>query len=167
MFRHFFSSFLTSVFPARNGHWTPLVCLLLVVFAPIALHAQTYTDLHDLNCNSDGCNANYPAIPAQGRDGNLYGTLVGGVASHGTVYKITPSGTLSVLYNFSGPDGAIPYSGLTLGTDGNFYGTTVLGGANNCGTLFSITPAGALTMLHSFACPGAGGSPVAAPVLGK
>jgi uncharacterized repeat protein (TIGR03803 family) len=152
--------------PLHTWLWT-VVCVLLLAAATIALQAQTYTDLHDFNCSTDGCNANYPAIPAQGRDGNLYGTLTGGASNHGTIYKITPSGTFSVLYTFLGTDGSLPYSGLTLGTDGNFYGTTALGGANNCGTIFNITPAGALTTLHSFACPGGGGSPVGGPVQGK
>jgi uncharacterized repeat protein (TIGR03803 family) len=49
------------------------------------------------------------------------------------------------------PDGQAPYAGLTLATNGNFYGTTPFGGANgNNGTVFEITPAGKLTTLYSF-----------------
>jgi uncharacterized repeat protein (TIGR03803 family) len=81
----------------------------------------------------------------------------------GTVFKITPSGTLTTLYTFCPggggycPDGINPYSGLVQGTDGNFYGITQSGGADSeycpsdCGTVFSITPTGVLTTLHSFA----------------
>jgi uncharacterized repeat protein (TIGR03803 family) len=47
-------------------------------------------------------------------------------------------------------DGANPASSLTLGTNGNFYGTTYYGGKNGAGTVFQITPAGKLTTLHSF-----------------
>jgi uncharacterized repeat protein (TIGR03803 family) len=58
-----------------------------------------------------------------------------------------------VLYSFTGgSDGANSSSGLTLGEDGNFYGTTLGGGATFDGTVFKITPGGVLTVLHSFNC---------------
>src|ERR1700688_2877267 len=72
----------------------------------------------------------------QGRDVNFYGTAVYGGASYydGTVFKITPGGTLTTLYSFCAQegcvDGASPYAGLVLAADGNFYGTTIFGGAN-------------------------------------
>jgi uncharacterized repeat protein (TIGR03803 family) len=141
--------------------------LLVMGIAATPLHSQTYTDLHDFNCATDGCNSSYNGIMAQGRDGNLYGTLrAGGTFSRGTVFKITPAGAITTLYNFSGPDGSNPTSGLTLGTDGNFYGTTYAGGLNSVGTIFKITPAGTLTTLHSFTASD-GYSPYAPPVLGK
>jgi uncharacterized repeat protein (TIGR03803 family) len=84
--------------------------------------------------------------------GNLYGTtLGGGTHGWGTVYKVTPRGTESVLWSFADvPDGSYPQSNLILGTDGNFYGTTGMGGTAGKGTAFRITPAGSLTILHSF-----------------
>ena len=69
--------------------------------------------------------------------------------------------TLTTLYTFSGPDGSGPQAPLTLGTDGNSYGTTWSGGASNFGTVFKITPSGALTTLHSFA--GSNGSDGGSP----
>jgi uncharacterized repeat protein (TIGR03803 family) len=68
------------------------------------------------------------------------------------VFKITPSGTLTVLYAFgtNSGDGTEPYVGLISGTDGNFYGTTLSGGANGHGTVYKITPSGTMTVLHSF-----------------
>ncbi len=71
------------------------------------------------------------------------------------MFKVTPTGTLTTLYNFcSQPncvDGSYPESSaLALGTDGNFYGTTQNGGANGIGTVFKITPEGAYSVLHSF-----------------
>ena len=124
---------------------------LAVTLTPVALPAQTYTDLHDFDCTVEGCIPFIGHLMAQGRDGNLYGTLqTGGTANMGTVFKATPSGTMTTLYNFSGADGENPRGGLTLGTDGNFYGTTSLGGVNNLGTVFKITPSGVLTTLHSF-----------------
>jgi uncharacterized repeat protein (TIGR03803 family) len=144
-----------------------LSCMFLLVLgiATTPLHSQTYTDLHDFNCPTDGCRPGFPAILAQGRDGNLYGTLgQGGTRNFGTVFKITPAGAITTIYNFAGTDGADPLGGLTLGTDGNFYGTTQGGGANSAGTIFKITPAGALTTLHSFT--NTDGFPSAPPVLG-
>jgi uncharacterized repeat protein (TIGR03803 family) len=96
-----------------------------------------------------------PIALVLGADGNFYGTTAhGGNSGAGTVYKITPSGTLTTIYNFCAQiactDGAVPRDGLTLGSDGNFYSTTYYGGANNQGTIFRITPSGALHRLHSF-----------------
>lgn len=130
-----------------------LVCMcLLWAIAPTRLHGQTYTDLHDFDCAVEGCDVEYPAILAQGRDGNLYGTTNGGgTSSKGTVFRVTPAGVVTTIYNFSGLDGQNPDGGLVLGSDGTFYGTTRFGGTNNFGTVFKITPSGDLTTLHSFA----------------
>ena len=93
----------------------------------------------------------------QASNGNLYGTTNGyggGANGSGTVFKITPSGTLTTLYSFcsqSGcPDGANPDTGLVQATNGEFYGTTINGGTMGYGTIFKITPSGRLTTLHSF-----------------
>src|SRR6202041_2858276 len=83
-------------------------------------------------------------------------TLAGGTngADEGTVFKITPAGSLTTLYSFCSQancaDGATPYAGLVQGSDGNFYGTTLVGGANGDGTVFSLTPGQAGLAL---ACP--------------
>jgi uncharacterized repeat protein (TIGR03803 family) len=93
----------------------------------------------------------------QGADGNFYGTTTSGGAIQscgvyhcGTVFKITPGGTLTTLHSFGVSDGAYPEAGLVQASDGNFYGTTSLDGTNSYGTVFRITPAGALTTLYSF-----------------
>ncbi len=89
----------------------------------------------------------------QATDGNFYGTTrEGGSAGYGTVFKITPQGTLTTLHNFDYADGAYPYAELIQATDGNFYGVTYYGGANDQGTVFRITPDGTLTVLHNFIC---------------
>jgi uncharacterized repeat protein (TIGR03803 family) len=112
-------------------------------------------------CSQTGCSdGQYPyAGLVQGTDGNFYGTtLSGGTAHYGTVFKITPTGTLTTLHRFIHTDGFAPYAGLVQATDGNFYGTAWGGGANGGGTVFRITPAGTLATLHNFA--GADGSNV-------
>jgi len=107
----------------------------------------------------------YPVgVLIQAADGNFYGTTnVGGLgpSAGGTVFKITPGGTLTVLYTFCSQtnctDGVYPVAGLTQATDTNFYGTTSNGGANvgsgclgvGCGTIFRITSGGTLTTLYS------------------
>jgi uncharacterized repeat protein (TIGR03803 family) len=97
----------------------------------------------------------YPTSPlVQGIDGNFYGTTGGDLAGNvkGTVFKITPTGMLTTLYNFcaqSGcPDGVYPFAGLVQASDGNFYGTTAGGGTG--GTVFRITPTGTLTTIYDF-----------------
>ncbi|HXC09678.1 MAG TPA: choice-of-anchor tandem repeat GloVer-containing protein, partial [Steroidobacteraceae bacterium] len=112
----------------------------------------TETVLYSFAGGSDGEHPYAGVI--QGSDGNFYGTTYqGGAGGYGTVFKITPSGTETVLHSFAGgsSDGANPEAGLTQGTDGNFYGNTYLGGASNLGTVFEITPSGTETVLHSFA----------------
>jgi uncharacterized repeat protein (TIGR03803 family) len=106
-------------------------------------HAQTYSDIHDFAALTLDSPL-YSGILAQGRDGNLYGTAPsGGTFGLGGIFKITPTGTFTVVYNFDGAvHGKTPRGGLTLGTDGNFYGTTSQGGPSNYGNIFQTTPAG-------------------------
>jgi len=97
----------------------------------------------------------------QGADGNFYGTTTfGGNGacpnySCGTIFKLTPQGTLTTLYSFSGPDGAIP-GALIQAPNGDFYGTTYVGGdlacnhKSGCGTIFKMTPTGVLSTMHRF-----------------
>jgi uncharacterized repeat protein (TIGR03803 family) len=128
-------------------------------------------------CAQSGCpDGIYPqSALVEGTDGNFYGTTSGdgGRTSGGTVFKITPSGTLTTLYRFcaqtSCAHGNELYAGLVQGSDGNFYGTTRFGGAQGWGTVFKITPTGMLTTLHSFCSRNLcadGGEPHAALVRG-
>ena len=107
----------------------------------------------------------------QGTDGNFYGTTLrgGGTGNHGTVFRISPSGTYSNLYSFGGQpyDGASPYSGLVQGSDGNFYGMAE-GGGMGAGTVFRISPTGTCTSLYSFiGYPSDGAYPEAGLVQGS
>jgi uncharacterized repeat protein (TIGR03803 family) len=109
--------------------------------------------------------------------GNLYGTTMQGgnivtavaacTAGCGTVFRLAPnssSWTESVLYAFSGTDGATPCAGVTSDPSGNLYGTTVTGGAHGDGTVFKLTAGSgapwAETVLHAFKGGWDGGAPM-------
>jgi len=105
------------------------------------------------NCVDEGRN------PQQGLtvspNGDFYGTTFGGGRpQEGIIFKITPSGSLTKLYNFysqpNGADGWDAQAPLTLGGDGNFYGTTEGGGTFKNGTFFKITPTGQYSVLYNF-----------------
>jgi len=106
-------------------------------------------------CSQTGCadgSSPYAGL-LQAPSRNFYGTTEsGGAASAGSVFKVTPSGTLSVLHSFDGSDGFTPYAGLVRAPGGNFYGTTggSGSGATISGTVFKVTPVGKLTTLHQF-----------------
>jgi uncharacterized repeat protein (TIGR03803 family) len=123
--------------------------------------AQTFTTLDSFN-GTDGGNA--AAALIQGKDGDLYGTTsTGGAHFVGSIFKITPSGTLTTVYSFCAqpgcPDGEVPMASLVQATDGNFYGATEF-------TIFRLTPSGTLTVLHSFS--GTDGQfPIAALIQGS
>jgi uncharacterized repeat protein (TIGR03803 family) len=141
--------------------------LFLFVTTALALPAQTFTSLASFN-GDNGAYAQSMSL-VQGTDGNLYGTApYGGANSGGTVFKVTPTGTVTTLYSFcaqpSCADGKTPLAGLVLAANGRFYGTTSSGGLNGDGTVFSITSAGAFTSLHSFDLPVDGAYLVAALV---
>ncbi|HSY90322.1 MAG TPA: choice-of-anchor D domain-containing protein [Candidatus Binatus sp.] len=156
--------------------------LLLVGFlglAGSAARGQQLTPLYNFcsqtNC-TDGSGPSGSLI--QGSNGNFYGTTIsGGKYGQGTIFKVTTTGTLTTLYSFCAigsdcTDGAQPGAGVIVGSDGNFYGTTIgggiagtydeCGGANNlggapaiftCGTVFKLTPNGGLTTLYTFCSP--------------
>ena len=121
--------------------------------------AGAVTQVYSFTGGADG---GYPtASLAQGADSNFYGTTSsGGAAGVGTIFQITSSGVLTVLYSFTGgADGAAPYAGLVQAADGTFYGTTSQGGAFGAGTVFQVTTSGAFTLLYSFTGGLDGGSP--------
>ena len=142
----------------KSSAWK-MVCIVFMFCAAavIASPAQTLTTL----VNFAGANgANPQSSLIQGTDGNFYGTTPdGGDLSKcssfgcGTVFKITPGGTLTTLYSFCAQtnctDGADPLGGLVQATDGNFYGTTSAGGTRGDGTVFKITPSG-LSLIHIY-----------------
>src|ERR1700691_783552 len=130
--------------------------IFLGAFFPGHLQAQTaapviiapFTTLNSFT----GTNGVYPlAGLIQGSDGNFYGTTEkGGSSLEGTVFKVTPSGSLTTLCSFTGANGDLSDAGLIQSSNGNFYGTTEKGGSSGEGTVFEVTPSGTLTTLRSF-----------------
>ena len=132
--------------------------------------AQIFSGLAAFN-GTDGARP-YMMSFVQGNDGYLYGTTsLGGTHNDGTIFKISTTGTSpTTLYSFCAQsnctDGASPYAGLVLGSDGNFYGTANSGGDFGVGTIFKITPNGDFSVLHSFNVA-AGANPYAGLVQGS
>jgi uncharacterized repeat protein (TIGR03803 family) len=127
-----------------------------MVWAGAIRAAQPVTTLSNLGYTEGGV----PSKLVQASDGNFYGCCgAGGAYGTGSVFRLTPSGTLTVLYSFSAmdertgyvnSDGAYPSTGLIQARDGNLYGTCGGGGAFDGGTVFRITLTGTLTTLHTF-----------------
>jgi uncharacterized repeat protein (TIGR03803 family) len=133
-----------------RSHLLPnLAALIVLGFAACATSAaQTFTTLAYFDGSYE-----FSAL-IQGRDGNLYGTdAPGGAYGYGSIFQLTPAGTLNYLHDFCHQTGCSDggYSGipLLLASDGNFYGAAS-GGTYNMGIIFKLTPEGTYTVLHSF-----------------
>jgi uncharacterized repeat protein (TIGR03803 family) len=153
--------------PFVNHRAHLFVFLVVVMLCAAVASAQSYKDIFEFDGTTHGCCPQYPATMAQGQDGNLYGTTpTGGASNVGTVFKITSTGTETVLYNFDITHGSNPNGGLTLGVDGSLYGTSEHGGAHSYGNIFKITSTGTLTVLYDFTGDADGGYPLAPPIQG-
>lgn len=117
----------------------------------------SYTRLHSFVAFSEG--AGPSTRLTRGADGRFYGTTGNGL------FVVSSSGGLVKLVTFTGPNGQGVLSGLILGGNGNFFGTTSLGGANGGGTIFESAPVAALTKLYDF--PGTDGVTPISLLLGK
>lgn len=130
---------------------------------PAGSDAWSETILYSFTGNNDGAQpASSLIIDAAG---NLYGTTSGGGAyGSGTVFQLTPSGTLNTLYSFAA--GVSPWNGWTASASlimdaaGNLYGTSPNGGPSGYGMVFELSPPSSgstwtETVLHSFS-PGYG-----------
>lgn len=123
------------------------------------LHAQTYRVFYSFPSEQAGNDPTSTLVRDQA--GNLYGTTFSGGTSFGnncslwggcgTIFKITPTGKQTTLFNFglTSTDGQNPYS--TVAVVGNaLYGTTIYGGVDGNGTVFKLDSTGHETILHSF-----------------
>src|SRR5262245_35580486 len=131
--------------------------------------AGNLTTLHSFSGSpADG------AVPVgglvQGADGNFYGTSAsGGAFFQGTVFRMTPSGAITLLHSFNNftCEGAAPVAGLVQGRDNHCYGTPVLGGDLCQGPVCIVDVAGNPAPLHSFSgSPDDGANPLAGLVQG-
>jgi len=157
-----------------HGAITTLAIFIVVALLSLsAMAANTERVLYPFAGDNDGEYADTELV----RDsaGNLYGTTVqGGQYGAGTVFQVTPSGTHTVLYSFTGgTDGGEPYKGVTLDAQGNLYGTTVVGGLysgacsdTSCGVIYKLSHSGGSwtqSVIYSFTGENDGfgpGSPV-------
>jgi uncharacterized repeat protein (TIGR03803 family) len=140
----------------RQGKVLSIIAMLLsmlavaVMFigAAVPAPAQTPTTLHSFQQGqTDACEPEDNIV--QGRDGHMYGVGVScGTFGTGAVYRISTTGTESVVFNFPSTWSSC-FSGLTLGSDGNFYGTCFTTPTGN-GSIFQLTPTGVFTDKHDF-----------------
>jgi len=130
----------------------------------LAAQAQTGAILPIFSFSGGSTNGSAPeGNLLLGPDGSFYGTTQGGgtTNNNGTIFKMTTNGVLTTLVVFNGTNGLNPLAGLTMGPDGNFYGTTEYGGTNfgistinaglGAGTVFRLTTNGVFTSLATFA----------------
>ena len=118
--------------------------------------------------NSSCPDGGYPYAIVKDTEGNFVGTACCGTSAYGVVFKITPGGHYTVLHHFA-PDGNLGYPGtpLTLGSDGNLYGTFIGSGSGTWGpfgkgAIYEVTPKGGFKMLYAFcpSCSSSGFSPL-------
>lgn len=132
--------------------------------------ASKFQILHKFIAGSDGANPVAGLIADS--SGNLYGTTEAGGSGNclggcGTVFKVAPDGTETVLYAFThGSDGGYPSGGLIEDSAGNLYGMAG-GGSNGAGTIFKLASDGTLTVLYAFAGGSDGSDPRAGLIKDK
>ena len=106
---------------------------------------------------------------AQGQDGNLYGlTIDGGNSGEGTVFSVVLPGKEVGLASFADSTGGVHCNtGLTVGTDGSFFGTCPGGQSPyNFGTIFNADSTGKLSTLYAFSGSDGQNPEVGRPILG-
>src|SRR5215471_7269916 len=111
-----------------------------------------FTVIYKFRGKADGANPQGSLV--RDADGNLYGaapaTDTNGTV-RGTIFKLAPDGTFSVLHRFTGgKDGSAPQGSLLLDKAGNLFGSVGNGGDSGHGLLFEITKAGKFKRLYSF-----------------
>lgn len=120
--------------------------------------------LHHFAGGADGANPQGGLV--WGPDGGLYGTTaMGGAAQAGTVFGMSPAGSVKTIHAFGA--GSLPTAGLVADRSGNLYGVVPGGGSAGKGAVFRVSPAGRVTLLYSFTGGADGGYPHGALVIDK
>ncbi len=141
-----------------------VMVVLTLAWAVVPVQAQTLTVIYNAEGDPGIATPLGEAI-AVGRDGKLYTTDLSSGVFLG-VFSFTTAGVVTLVNNVGG----YPAGGVTLGTDGNFYGVNQNGGifvncgASNGGQVYKLTPAGVETVLHNFTGNGDGCNPYSAPI---
>ena len=145
-----------------------LVFFLALALCLHAAHSQTWTESTLYSTVAGDGSSAFGVSLIQANDGNFYGTTDnGGSGSNGSVFRITPAGDYTILYNFctSGgttcSNGANPEGGVIQASDGNLYGTARAGGANKGGTVFSLSLSGTFKLIYTFCSEGGPNAPTA------
>jgi len=116
---------------------------------PVTAPGVDLASIYSFDSVSSGASPYGPLVLA--KDGNFYGTTtVGGTNGSGTIFRLSPSGTVTTLFSFNYNNGAYPYGGLCLGSNGLLYGTTAFGGANGYGTIYRVSTNGGFATMASF-----------------
>ncbi len=152
-----------------------LMIALALLFTVAPATAQTYTPLYPYpQTDSGDSGITWPSLLSQSQAGELYGTIqTNGAYTFGSVYEMPTSGQYDLLYSFCAEKspcastGGYPTGGVTLGWDGNLWGTTEGGGKDAAGTVFKITPTGTLTTVYSFTNGKDDSAPVYPPLQGQ
>jgi uncharacterized repeat protein (TIGR03803 family) len=145
------------------GSCVSIICAFTLLVPVGGASAATVLTLHNFDSPNQGYHPDGDLLVDQ--SGNIYGTTTFGgnfdnqctADGCGTVYRLAPDGTVTVLHTFTGsPDGEIPTPGLIGDQAGNLYGVTWYGGAvynkcpSGCGTVFKLAPDGTETVLYAF-----------------
>ena len=164
----------------QASRFLPLIAvgLALFLFAPREASAQSRDEVTPLSTSDagapvlttvysfsgmNGSSAPGPSALTQGRDAKLSGTTTGSPSVGGAAFTVTTSGRYVQSYTFE-TDGNTPWAGLTLGSDGNYYGAASAGGTTGNGVLFMLSPTGNYTALHEFAGGSDGAAPFSPPI---
>src|SRR5581483_9033045 len=108
------------------------------------------TTLYKFCAQSQCVDGSFPVAGlVQANDRNFYGTTQLGGSGSGTIFRITPQGSLTTINVLGGPEGYWPFGTLIQANDGELYGTAS-GLSLGCGTIFKTTLAGSLTVLFDF-----------------
>jgi uncharacterized repeat protein (TIGR03803 family) len=156
--------------PSSLKRW-PLAtaAIMILLFSASVLRAQTFSVLYNLGSVAGGpTSPTSPGTIAQGRNGDLYTvtpTGCGAFNGFGTGVSITPAGKVKVLacLNQTNNQGE-PVSGVTMGADGNFYGSS--NGGDYYGSAWKMSAGGKLTTFGVFSASPNVFTPLTPPVIG-